>query len=93
MGRPVLENVSAHGLALLLAGNGIGRGSAGERAPVMSVCEGWPADNSATTQAKIQGFELVHPGIYLIYKLWEYRKGSKDLKGQYLHVTRQQQDI
>jgi hypothetical protein len=31
--------------------------------------------NSATTQAQIQGFELAHSSIYLIYKLLEHMKG------------------
>ena len=31
--------------------------------------------SSATTQAQIQGFELAHPNIYLIYELLEHVKG------------------
>ena len=31
--------------------------------------------NSATTQAHTQGFELVHPSIYLIYEILEQVKG------------------
>ena len=35
---------------------------------------GW-LTNSATTQAQIQGFELAHLNIYLIYELLELMKG------------------
>ena len=60
---------------------------------MVSVWERRPADNSATSQVKLQGFELVHPIIYLIYGLLEYGKGSKDLKRQDLHDPGQQRDV
>lgn len=46
--------------------------------------------NSATPQAKIQGFELAHPYIYLTHELLECVKG---ILLQDLHDAVQQRDI
>ena len=45
--------------------------------------------NSATTQAHIQDFELVHPNIYPIYELLEHVNPNL----QDLHDMGKQQDI
>lgn len=44
--------------------------NAGKLALVMQVWESW-FTNSATTYAQIQGFELAHTIIYLVYELLE----------------------
>lgn len=38
--------------------------------------ESWQLNNSATTEAQIQGFELTDPNIYPSINCWEYMKGS-----------------
>jgi hypothetical protein len=50
--------------------------------------------NSPTTQGQIQGFELVHPNIYLICELLEYvRTSPAEPKLQDFHDSGQQKDI
>lgn len=49
--------------------------SAGELALVVWLCQSWWADQPATTQAEIKGFELVHTNTYPIYELRNGLKG------------------
>ena len=37
--------------------------------------ESWRLNNTATTQAQIQGFESIHPTIYPTYELLDHVKG------------------
>jgi hypothetical protein len=61
-------------LALPFAGYSIGwtsQGKIGELIWVVWVQESWQADQLATTQTQIQGFEIAHCNIYPISELLE----------------------
>jgi len=81
-------------VALPLASCTIGRNNAGELTLVVWVWKAAGLTSSATTQARIQGSELVHPNIYPINEVLKCMKGPVlQIQSCRISMTGQQQDM